>query len=104
MLVALQPSLVERGSPTRAEKVLLRGSLQPHTSALALREAYASMRTGLEGLAESGGFYYLDCSRAFAAEPETTFTDMWHFSDFGHRMLGQRLAREISAILRQRSS
>jgi hypothetical protein len=103
MLVVLQPSLVERSSPTRVESILLRGSLLPHASALALSEAYASMRTGLEGLAGSGGCHFLDCSRAFASEPETTFTDMWHFTDFGHRILGQSVAGEIAAILRQRT-
>ena len=99
MLVALQPSLVERKQPTRIERELLEASLKPHASADALAESYDAMRRGLEQLARSPNVYFADCSRVFGEERETTLVDLWHFGDAGQRILGAALAQEVSRIL-----
>jgi hypothetical protein len=59
------------------------------------------MREGLAQLERSGWLQFLDCSRAFDGERATTFTDLWHFSDFGHRILGTAMAARITTILRE---
>ncbi len=103
MLVVLQPSLVDRENRTEIEEVLLQGSLEPRISGIALTDSYESMRRGLHALAQISGVYFLDCSRIFDQERETTFSDIWHFSDVGHRILGKAMAKKISAILSYRT-
>ena len=61
--------------------------------------AYPRMLAGLRGLAVEAGTYALDCSDAFSAEKATTFTDVWHFADPGHRLLAECLARGLEPIL-----
>ena len=99
-LVVLQPSLAERTQRTAIEERLLERSLVPHESAAALQQGYQAMRDGLAELARTGILLYLDCSRVFDGEQATTFTDLWHFSDFGHRRLGTAMAAKIAPILR----
>jgi hypothetical protein len=101
-LVVLQPSLVERTRRTSIENLLLEGSLKPHASAAALLESYEAMRRGLNDRARSTNVKFLDCSRVFNKEPATTFSDIWHFSDFGHEILARTMANEIALILGQR--
>lgn len=103
MLVVLQPSLVDRENRTEIEEILLQGSLKPYLSAIALTDSYESMRGGLQALAQFPGVYFLDCSKIFDQERKTTSTDIWHFSDVGHRILGKAMAEKISAILRYRT-
>jgi len=95
----LQPSLAERTHRTRIEETLLRGALTPHASAEALTRSYQTMREGLRARAASGTFRFLDCSRIFDQERATTFSDLWHFSDIGHEILGKTMAREIATML-----
>ena len=99
-LVVLQPSLAERAQRTPIEERLLENSLVPHESGAALQRSYQAMRDGLAALEQSGTLQFLDCSRAFDGERATTFTDLWHFSDFGHRLLGIAMAEKIAPILR----
>lgn len=99
-LIVLQPSLVERAHPTPIERRLLELSLLPHPSAAVLQESYEAMRDGLAGMERSEMLHFLDCSRVFDGERATTFVDLWHFSDFGHRLLGVAMAERIAAILR----
>jgi hypothetical protein len=100
VLVVLQPSLAERGHPTAIEERLLERSLVPHESAEALRRSYQAMRDGLSALERAGLIAFLDCSRAFDGERATTFTDLWHFAEDGHRLLGTAMAARIAPILR----
>jgi lysophospholipase L1-like esterase len=57
------------------------------------------MREGLRVRAASGTLRFLDCSRIFDQERATTFSDLWHFSDTGHEILGKMMAQEIAAML-----
>ncbi len=99
-LIVLQPSLLERAHLTPNEEQLLTPSLRAHASAAALRESYQAIRIGLAALERSGTLQFLDCSRVFDGERATTFADLWHFSDFGHRLLGLAMAERIAPILR----
>ena len=99
-LIVLQPSLLERAHPTAIEEKLLVPSLRPHVSAAALQESYQAMRDGLAKLERPGTLEFLDCSRVFDGERATTFADLWHFSDFGHRLLGVAMAERMAPILR----
>jgi hypothetical protein len=99
-LIVLQPSLVERAHRTAMEERLLALSLLPHASAAVLQQSYRAMRNGLAEMERSGLLYFLDCSRVFDTERATTFADLWHFSDFGHRILGVAMAERMAPILR----
>ncbi len=100
MLVVLQPSLNERSARTAIEEKVLKASLVPHESSKALANSYAEIRGELLRLEKSGEMDFLDCSQIFDRERETAFADLWHFSDFGHRVLGGVLADRITAILK----
>jgi lysophospholipase L1-like esterase len=93
---ALQPALAgkRRKSPLEA-RVL---ELMADKSAL-VPSAFPRMLTGLKGLATEAGAYALDCSNAFSAESATTFTDVWHFADPGHRLLAECLSRGLAPVL-----
>jgi lysophospholipase L1-like esterase len=99
-LVVLQPSLAERATRTSIEDRLLAASTVPLGPSDALRRSYQEMRDGLAELARQGWLHFLDCSRLFDGERATTFADLWHFSDFGHRLLGDAMAAEIAPVLR----
>jgi len=103
-LVVLQPSLAERAQRTPIEERLLQTSVVRLESAAALQRSYQAMRERLAALERSGLLRFLDCSRIFDGERATTFTDLWHFSDFGHRLLGTAMAAAIAPILRGTAS
>jgi len=102
VLVVLQPALTERSRPTPIEKKLLEYSLLNLASAEALVRSYEEMRVGLLELAERRELYFLDGSRILSDEPETTFADMWHFSDPGHEILAEFMTEPVASILRER--
>ena len=104
ILIALQPALFERQPLSNVERQLLWASLAPHESQQALEESYAAMRSGLSQMADNKTVFFVDCSRIFDGETSTTFTDMWHFSDFGHEKLAEVLAPQIRKALDLRSS
>jgi lysophospholipase L1-like esterase len=104
LVIVLQPSLVEREWKSPVEESLLEATMQAHTSAEALREAYEAMRQGLGSLAKRKGLHFLDCSRLFTGERATTFADLWHFFDFGNELLGKAIAREVAPLLERRRS
>lgn len=99
MLVVLQPSLNERSHRSRIEDKLLAMTLEAHTSAGALSGSYSAMAQGLESMNRRGQLAFFDASTLFDAESETVFTDIWHFTDPGHRMLGKAMADKISGML-----
>ncbi len=102
VLLALQPALFERQPLSTVERQLLWASLAPHESQQALVDSYSAMRTGLARLADNQRVFFVDCSKLFEGERPTTFTDMWHFSDFGHEKLAEELAPQIRQALELR--
>lgn len=100
LLVVLQPSLVERGSPSEIEREVLTLSLQWHESARALTDAYQAMREGLLDLEREGALSFLDASRVFDVDGATVFSDLWHYGDAGHRMIAGHMLAPLAAMLR----
>ena len=98
LLVVLQPSLNERSKRTSVEERLLEMSLESHIPS-ELTASYAEIRKTMTESSRSENFTFLDCSKSFDSEKETVFTDIWHFTDFGHRVLGKAMAESIAGIL-----
>lgn len=99
LLIALQPALFERQPLSTVERQLLWASLAPHESQQVLVDSYSAMRTGLAHMEDKQRVFFVDCSKLFEGERPTTFTDMWHFSDFGHEKLAEELAPQIQQAL-----
>jgi lysophospholipase L1-like esterase len=102
VVFVLQPSLLKKDR-SRLEDRLLELSLDSAAQAR-VRQGYARIRTGLRELARAEGTTFIDCSGVFAAEPTTTFTDLWHFADPGHALLAERLAPVVLEVFRLQES
>jgi hypothetical protein len=102
MLIVLQPSLAEKTYPTSIEKVLLETSFAPYQSPGDLRAGYEAIRNALQKRKEAGKLDWLDASRLFNGETATSFSDLWHFPDPGHELLGRALAEKLAAVLARR--
>ena len=100
LIVVLQPSLVERANPTPLEKKLLERALPSFGSKSDFLSSYAAMRQWLTMYAKSSGFQFLDANTDFQALSATTFTDMWHFPDPGHEILGLAMVDVVEAAIR----
>lgn len=99
VLVALQPSLAEKAAKTSIEKKLLADSMASFGDVEVFNAHYRSMKEGLKELEGGGHLHYCDLAALFDGEKATTFTDMWHFADMGHKIMGDALAEKIYAIL-----
>jgi hypothetical protein len=96
LVYVLQPFLPWKKNNTVYEQKLLN---QKYVGDVAmLRKYYTIMKEGLKGLVEDN-VYFIDCSNVFSEEKATTFTDLWHFSDFGHDFLGKYIADKLITIL-----
>lgn len=95
----LQPALFEKKHQSAIE-VALNASysefLGPND---VLKRSYDQMNAGMQSFADSNS-YFLDLSNAFDSEKATTFTDMWHFSDPGHRIVAEKISTFMAPILR----
>lgn len=100
LVVALQPSLAEQSHRTPIEEELLRGALGSRGwHQRDFDQSYASLRSGLSKM-QGKTVHFVDYSRLFAEQTATTFSDLWHFSDYGHETLGLRLAQDVLPLLR----
>ncbi len=98
MAVALQPALFEKTPLSRLERALEEVSLRPLGPRHVVKAAYEKIRRGLQNAAEThSGLTFVDCSRIFDGDPATTFADVWHFSDPGHRVLAECLLPAVVA-------
>ncbi len=98
VLIALQPVLTGKRHKTRIERRILQ--LMAKEVAF-VPTAFPRMRVGLRGLEDTQGTRFVDCSDAFSAEAATTFTDIWHFADPGHRLLSRCLAEGLVPMVRE---
>jgi lysophospholipase L1-like esterase len=96
---ALQPALFEKRQLSPIEDRLLGNILAFLGPREVLQQSYADIRAGLTRLADGETAFFVDCSRVYDAEEMTVFTDVWHFSDPGHRILGEALAAALEPIL-----
>jgi len=93
---ALQPALHGKRHKTPLEERILELMVD---KAAFVPTAYPRMRDGLRGLSSHPGTTVVDCSDAFSGEVATTFTDIWHFADPGHRLLADCLAAGLLPVL-----
>ncbi len=98
IVFALQPSLLQKPDKSRLERRIVELSGHAAQDDL-LRHGYPRLRDGLAALARDGNSSFVDCSGAFDGERATTITDIWHFSDPGHRLLAEALARGLLPVL-----
>ncbi len=97
VLISLQPVLTGKRHKTRIEKRVL----QLMTKEMAfVPTAFPRMRVGLRGL-EDEATRFVDCSDAFSGEAATTFTDIWHFADPGHRLLSRCVGEALVPMVRE---
>ena len=97
VLIALQPVLLGKRHKTRIERRILQ--LMSKDVAF-VPTAFPRMRVGVRGL-EDERTRFVDCSDAFSGEAATTFTDIWHFADPGHRLLSRCLAEGLVPMVRE---
>jgi hypothetical protein len=89
---ALQPFLPYKKIKSFLEKRILQLSIQDENQ---LKKYYGTIREGLSGLVQTN-IYFIDTSDVLSEEKETTFADIWHFSDHGHDLLGKFLSEQLS--------
>jgi lysophospholipase L1-like esterase len=99
VVLALQPFLLQKHMLTALEERVLELSVDAATPVSLLRTGYSRLRSGLALLAQQEGTVFLDCSDSFDDERATTFTDIWHFADPGHRLLADRLVQGLTPVL-----
>jgi hypothetical protein len=98
LVVVLQPTLLEQSASAGVEREVMAASISGGDRREIVR-AIDGLRRGLQKHAEAGHLQFLDASRIFREERATTFSDIWHFSDPGHRIFGIWLAEKVSALL-----
>lgn len=98
VVISLQPTLTGKRRRTPLEERVL--DLMADKAAM-VPTAYARMRVELRGLEDESGTRFVDCSDALNGETPTTFTDIWHFADPGHRLLGLCLAEGLAPVVAQ---
>ncbi len=99
-VVAIQPFLGGKVHKTPLERRILDLTVDDYESVI--NPWYRRLAAEAERLAKKGeavGFF--DYSDVLANEEETTFADQWHFSDFGHTLLAEALARDLRPLLQQ---
>lgn len=101
MAVVLQPALFEKKHLSAIEEKLLSESLLYLGTRDGLSNVYAQFRSALADMGSRGQILFVDCSQVFDGETATVFTDIWHFSDIGHTLLGLALADRLEGRLRE---
>jgi len=99
MVFAIQPFLGSKTHKTPLERRLL--DLTAEDYEIRINPWYRRLAAEAKELARREGVAaFLDYSDLLAREEMTTFADQWHFSDFGHAILADALARDLTPILR----
>lgn len=94
----LQPALFEKKNQTWMEQELWKVYKKFLGPSVELKTSYDKMRTAMRSSAKEDT-YFLDLSKAFDDEKTTTFADMWHFSDPGHRIVAEKMAAFLGPII-----
>ncbi|MFA5356731.1 MAG: SGNH/GDSL hydrolase family protein [Candidatus Omnitrophota bacterium] len=101
VIYILQPFILEKQRPSFLEKKIL----NVHSRRFhfwELREDFIRAREGLSSLSDGKTSFFYDCSNALSGERETTFADIWHFSDRGHELFSECSKRAILDAIRDR--
>jgi GDSL-like Lipase/Acylhydrolase family len=99
VIFAPQPFLLQKKTKTRTEQEIVDVYSRSFESPESFANDNREMREGLIKLTIPKKVVLIDCSGVFDDEITTTFTDIWHFTDPGHALLGKYLAKELSAYL-----
>ncbi len=100
MIFAMQPFLGGKVYKTPFERRLLDLTKEDYENQI--NPWYRRLAVEAEKVArgeEAAAFF--DYSDLLAGEEKTTFADQWHFSDFGHAILAEALARDLAPLLRE---
>lgn len=95
VVFALQPFLPGKKLLTPIEKQIMKLT----QSVNALPPFYEKMVLGLRDLDDGRQAFFVDCSHLFDNEKQTTFTDVWHFTDPGHQIVAAHLAAHLADII-----
>ncbi len=93
----IQPFLGGKVHKTPLERRILDLTIEEYEEQL--NPWYRGLALETEKLAAQGGADFFDYSDLLAGEEHTTFADQWHFSDFGHAILAEALARDLGPLL-----
>lgn len=97
---ALQPFLPDKIHKSRIEKRIIK----LYRVDKLLGTSFHRIKAGLKKLSNQENAYYIDCSDVLNNERVTTFADLWHFSDYGHVLLAQKLAGHLVPVLNTNQS
>ena len=90
----MQPFLLYKEQKTALEKRLMELS----GDIANLRRWYEAIGNGLREFSGEK-VHIIDFSTVLSKEKRTTFSDQWHFSDFGHEIIAQTLANHLAEIV-----
>ena len=99
ILICPQPFILQKRRKTEIEERLLELTWNESLSAASLEGSHAEMRRGLLKVCAAEGANCADLSELFDDQRETTFTDAFHFTDPGHRILANALQARIAPLL-----
>lgn len=99
VIFAPQPFLPQKKRKSPLEKTIVRLYSWPFKSTESMMADNQGIRKGLQKLTIPGKTSMMDCSGVFDDEQFTTFTDIWHFTDVGHALLAEFLAKQLDPFL-----
>lgn len=99
VLFCLQPLILQKRRKTEIEERVLELTWAGSLTAASLERSHAAMRRSLLKVCAAEGARCADLSGIFDDQRETTFTDAWHFTDPGHRILAKALSARIAPLL-----
>ena len=97
VLYVLQPLCVFKEHLSLSEKRIMEvyGDRKYY---IELKGAYGKLRNRLSELEDNKNAYFCDCSNALSEEKNTLFSDLWHFSDFGHLLLADCVSEKLDQM------
>jgi hypothetical protein len=95
VIFAWQPYLPTKKVKSPLEQRIM--ELPPSSPRLV--RAFTEMQAGVSKWQGLPKVHLIDCTGVFDEEKTTTFADFWHFSDPGHELLAQHLARQLGPII-----
>lgn len=95
IVFAIQPFLPAKNQLTPLEQQILKTTKK----ARKLVPYYKKLRRGLKRLHDGRQAFFIDCSTVFDAQKQTTFTDIWHFTDPGHSLIAKHLSENMDDII-----
>jgi lysophospholipase L1-like esterase len=99
VLFCLQPFILQKRRKTEIEERLLELTWAGSLTRDFLERSHAELRRSMLKVCAAEGAQCADLSGIFDDQRQTTFTDAWHFTDPGHRILATALQARIAPLL-----